>query len=111
MSDAKAALNQVVQVTWEDKDPPRALLTRRRTSKYQILYDAVDDMEFNKWRRFEISGDALRLAYNSLTSYVGRQMRMRYTVRTDKSKLPEKGIIYLCLLGPKAKENSNDLLA
>lgn len=95
MSDAKAALNQVIPITWEDKDPPEALLARRRTSKYQILYDAIDDMEFGKWRRFEIPGDVLRKAYNALTSYVSRQKRLRYNIRSDKSMLPKVGVIYL----------------
>lgn len=100
------ALEQVVGVTWRDEDPPETLLSRRRTSKYQILYDAIDDMEFNKWRRFEIPGDVLRNAYNAMTSYVSRQKKLRYNIRSDKSMLPEIGIVYLRLLGPKQGNDS-----
>lgn len=101
MSSAKSAINQVVPVTWADTDPPEELLARRRTSKYQLLYDAIDSMELNKWRRFEIPGDALRNAYNSLTSYVSVKKGLRYNIRSDKSGLPEVGIIYLRLLESK----------
>ena len=100
MSNAKK-LDQVVEVSWSDTDPPEALLTQRKASKYQILYDAIDSMELNKWRRFELPGDVLNKAYNCLASYVSRKKGVRYNLRTDKSKLPEVGIIYLRLLGPK----------
>jgi len=94
---AENSLQDVVEVTCTPQVPPERLLRRRRTSKWQKLYDLMDEMEPGIWYRFEVPGSVLSNAYSSVRMYAHRILGYKSSIKTDKSTLPDIGTLYIML--------------